>query len=148
MADVRTVRHNNRISTVNRDRQRRLNWKTSKTVQHINTIGHIQAQDYYAFNYKFSNYSFQKYFLNPPIIIPTKIDVLTIIYANLLINTDNYKQLKITTLNRNEMLSTAKDFLIVPYKQQCGLKFKPLKVYNGLGNRTTALILNISAILK
>ena len=42
----------------------------------------------YAF--KSSNYSFRKFFLNPPIIlkiIPTKIDLLTIIHANLLINT-------------------------------------------------------------
>ena len=33
----------------------------------------------------------------------------------------------------------------------CGLKFKPMKVndsFIGLGSRTTALILNISAILK
>ena len=30
----------------------------------------------------------------------------------------------------------------------CGLKFRPVKVYNGLESRTTVLLLNISAILK
>lgn len=38
MADIRTVRHDNRISTIIRSR---LNWKTSKIVPHIDTIGQI-----------------------------------------------------------------------------------------------------------
>ena len=55
-------------------------------------------------------------FLNPPIIlkiIPTRIDLLTIIHANLLINLTKRElyTVTITTLNRHKTLSTAKDFL-------------------------------------
>ena len=58
---------------------------------------------------KSSNYSFQKFFLNPLIILPK--NLLTNIHANLLIRTkENYIQLQITTLNRHETLSTAKIF--------------------------------------
>ena len=53
-------------------------------------------------------------------IIPTKIDLLTKIHANLLINTKriSYIQLQITTLNSHEMLSTAKDFLNCSHRNE------------------------------
>ena len=59
------------------------------------------------------NYSFWN-FLNPPNIleiIPTKIDLLSNIHANLANqHKEKHNQLQITTLNRHEMLSTKKIF--------------------------------------
>ena len=71
----------------------------------------VSRQEEVSFAFKSSSYFFWKFFLNPFNIfeiIPTKIDLLTKIHANLLINT---KTIKITTLNRHEMLSTVRDFL-------------------------------------
>ena len=45
-------------------------------------------------------------------IILTKIDLLNKIYANLLIHTEKYIEILMTTLNKHETFSTAKDFLI------------------------------------
>ena len=55
-------------------------------------------------------------------------------------------------LNRHETLSKANDFLNCNHTEKretfdCELKFKPVKVYNALRSRATALILNISVIL-
>ena len=72
--------------------------------------------------FKSSNYSFRKFFLNPPIIlkiIPTKIDLL--IHANSNFaneHKENYIQLQTTTLNRHETLLTAKDSLNCSHRNE------------------------------
>ena len=59
------------------------------------------------------SYSFWKFFLNPRNIleiIPTKIDLLFNIHANLANqHKEKHNQLQITTLNRHETLSTEKN---------------------------------------
>ena len=75
------------------------------------------------------------------------------IQANLLLAylKENPIQLQIITLNRHKVLLTAKDLSCshrIEKKFDCVLNCKPVKVYNGLGSRTTALILNVSAVFK
>ena len=97
------------------------------------------------------SYSFWKFFLHPPNIleiIPTKIDLLSNILANLANqHKEDHNQLQITTLNRHEMLSTEKYFLNCSHVNgklcDCGFKVRPVKVYNGLGSRTKTLIVTI-----
>ena len=85
---------------------------------HIYT-NYIQAYVYYAF--KSSNYPFRKFFLNPP-------NILKLFQQNRPFNynpcklankhKENYIQLQITTLNRHETLSTAKDFLNCSHRNE------------------------------